>query len=352
MKRGMGLKFNDHFLAWAFIYSISVFLALKSLLYLNLNNNLIAIFLTGLIITLFSWIMYSLLYGNKFKLNKWFLIWVFTHSFTFWLIDLILRKLTLTHNGFFYFLLFGLIYHPFIWCIKHKIYYKIKMNSSKTIITILILFIVLFFISSQPFSEIQLINIDNNSSSNFSLSAITNLLSSILSSFTPIGNSCPQIDVPILRNSELGHYITNKDNINPQDTIYYDLESVQNNFLNEIGVETEDTQDGWKISVYNVAELFGIKADYVFCHKGNSEGENPNYFYCDSGGLGGGIPYLSKTIMNSDGTIGKTIEKSFINIYDQNKNFIKTICGKPPGDIAEEEFKQTMKELDDFFSLD
>ena len=65
MKRGMGLKFNDHFLAWAFIYSISVFLALKSLLYLNLNNNLIAIFLTGLIITLFSWIMYSLLYYLK-----------------------------------------------------------------------------------------------------------------------------------------------------------------------------------------------------------------------------------------------------------------------------------------------
>jgi len=55
--------------------------------------------------------------------------------------------------------------------------------------------------------------------------------------------------------------------------------------------------------------------------------------------------------MNSDGTIGKTTKKSFVNIYTKDENFVKTICGKDPETIAEEDFKKQMKELDDLFSL-
>lgn len=341
------IRFNDHFFAWAFFYAIAVFLSIQSIRFFNLSGSLSGIFLAGLIITLFSWIMYSFLYKNKFRLSKWFFIWLFTHSFNFWLIDLVLRKLTLTYEGFLYFLILGIVYHPITWIIKHKIYYKIRMNMQKTIIIILILIVALIFASSQPFSEIQTSGLIGNNSFGFSLNSLRNLFSLNL----PLSNSCPQIDVPILLNKELGYYITNKNNINPKDTIYFDLESAQNDFLNRVGQEREDTQKGWKISVYNIAESFGIKTDYVFCHKGNSEGENPDYFYCDSGGMGGGIPYLSKTSVNSDGTIGKTIRKSFINVYDSDNKFIKTICGKSPEDIAEEEFKQTMREMDDFFSL-
>jgi len=164
-------------------------------------------------------------------------------------------------------------------------------------------------------------------------------------------NSCPQLDIPLLKGG-LGHYITEmKDLDMSENRFFQDKEKFEYYVQRDIENDTSDPQKGWEISVYSASSLLGIEISKVYCHKGNVEGENPNYFYCDSG-ITGGIPYLSKTQMNPDGTIGKTIRKSFINVYDSDKKFIKTICGKSPEDIAEEEFKQTMRELDDFFSLD
>ncbi|PJE81458.1 hypothetical protein COU58_02320 [Candidatus Pacearchaeota archaeon CG10_big_fil_rev_8_21_14_0_10_32_42] len=173
------IRFNDHFFAWAFIYAIAVFLSIQSIRFFNLSGSLSGIFLAGLIITLFSWMVYSFLYKNKFRLSKWFFIWLFTHSFNFWLIDLVLRKLTLTYGGFLYFLILGIVYHPITWIIKHKIYYKIRMNMQKTIIIILILIVALIFASSQPFSEIQTSGLIGNNSLGFSFGAIDSIWSSI-----------------------------------------------------------------------------------------------------------------------------------------------------------------------------
>ena len=45
-------------------------------------------------------------------------------------------------------------------------------------------------------------------------------------------------------------------------------------------------------------------------------------------------------MINSDGSIGKTIKQSFYNIYDENKKFVKTVCGEDPDKIAEKEWKE------------
>jgi hypothetical protein len=358
----MKLKLNDHFLAWVFIYATAVFLSIQSIKFFNLQSSLWGIFLAGLIITLFSWIMYSFLYKNKFRLNKWFFIWLFTHSFNFWLIDLILRKLNLTYNGFFYFLSFGVVCHLVTWGIKHKIYNKIKMSTSKTLITILIFFIALLFASSQSFSEIQTTGFSENNP----LGSVLNSLRNLVSFNLPLASSCPQIDIPMLKDNQFGDYITEMEvppvNLPPEEYGGFLMDQDEKYSFENARKVTEyyrlryenkdcsDPQKGWEILIYSSAELFGIKESRVFCRKGNMEGENPNYFYCDSG-FTGGIPYLSKTEMNPDGTRGKTTIKSFINVYDSDKKFIKTLCGKSPEEITKEEFKRMVRDFDDFFSI-
>jgi hypothetical protein len=151
---------------------------------------------------------------------------------------------------------------------------------------------------------------------------VKNLTGKIIGNFL---NECPQIDIP-LKHNILGYYISNTNNV-------------------------DNYQNGWTISVYSSAEGLVGGTDEVYCHKGDSEGENPTYFYCDTG-MVGGISYIRKTKMNSDGTIGETIRKSFVNIYNGNSQFIKTICGKSPEEISEENFKETMREVEDFFNLD
>jgi hypothetical protein len=317
------MKFDDHFLSWVLIYAILAYVSESLLGFFNINNYFLILLFVGFVIALGSWVSYSTLYRNKFRLNVWFIVWTVTHSLSYWLIGLFLSIFAISAQ-FLYYLFFGFVFHLLTWFIKYKLYgkFKVKNKSSKLFLIVLGLVIILFFVSST--------SINTDSYNNQTVSEDSSLLSKLKNLFNFVDlspNSCPQIGVPMLLNTELGYYITNTNNI-------------------------EQLQDGWRISVYNIAEMFGIKTSYVSCHKGNTEGENPNYFYCDSGGLAGGIPYLSKTSMNSDGTIGKTTEKSFINIYNGNNEFVKTICGKPPGEIAEEEFKQSMREMDEFFSLD
>jgi len=304
----MKLKLNDHFFAWAFIYAIAVFLSIQSISFFNLQRSLLGIFLAGLIITLFSGIMHLFLYKNKFRLNKWFFIWLFTYPFNFWLIDLVLRKLNLNYNGFFYFLAFGVICHLFTWIIKYKIYFKIKMNNKKTIVIILIFFIALLFVSSQSFSEIQTTGLTEGNP----ISPILNVLKGLIS-FNPSSYICPQL------NYSLHH----------SDILYSNVDVEEHN--------------GWKISAHSMGHK-------VYCVKGYLEGQNPNYLYC--GTKKTGLAYMEKTFLNPDGTIGKTIKQGFMNIYDENQNFIKTICGRDPDEIMEEDFKRNMKELDDLLTIE
>ena len=324
----MKLKLNDHFFAWAFIYSIGAFLSILLINYFSLNNSLIGIFLAGTTITLFSWIMYSFLYKDKFKLSRWFFIWLFTHSFNFWLIDLILRKLTLTYEGFFYFLLFGLIYHLLTWVIKNKVYYKLEMNNPKTIGLVLIFIIALLFISSQSFSEIQTIGISETNSLGSKLSSLRNLLSFNLN----LGNNCPQLPIPLL----------------PDKRLWVEVMSQE---------ESNNSFEGWKVKKYDSADLFGFSViPRIYCYQGREDEQNPNHYYCGYWDNGDNwdmedLIYMEKTFMNPDGSLGKTIQKTFVNVYVENGNYLKTICGPSPEEVSTKKFKGRMRDLDSFFSL-
>ncbi len=341
------MRFDDHFLSWVLIYAILVYIADFLLNILNINNYFLILLFAGFIISLGSWIFYSILYKNNFRLNGWFIVWIFTNSLSYWLIGLLLGFFTISAQ-FLYYLFFGFVFHLLTWLIKHKIYGKlrIKNKNSKLILMFFGLIIILFLVSSA--------SINQNDYNNQSFSDSTSLISKLKSLFGS-SNDCPQIEVPLLERQDksfFSYYITDISNIG-SNAIFPNLESAQNAFLNKVGGNVEDVQKGWEIRVYSSNEFFGVRESMIACHQGNSEGENPKYFYCDTGAnfWSGGIPYLSKTMTNSDGIIGKTIRKSFINIYDENRKFIKTVCGSPPEEIAEAEFKQTMRELDEFFSL-
>jgi hypothetical protein len=186
-------------------------------------------------------------------------------------------------------------------------------------------------------------------------------LSSFFGNLGKTFNSCPQIDVPILSGG-LGDYITALPappvDLSPEefggflfstiDHFGYENAIIVSDYYKkryEIG-DGSDPQDGWSILIYSISLLggFGPEESKISCHSGNTEGENPTYFYCDAGLLSDGIPFLAKTKVKSDGTIGETITKSFTNIYGPNKEFIKTVCGKSPDKILEDEYDDTIKE--------
>ncbi len=169
-------------------------------------------------------------------------------------------------------------------------------------------------------------------------------------------NTCTQLDIPILQFSfYLDKYfgITNMKGItkngenitipigNPDDV--NEMEYYKNRLENN---DFSDPMKEWQIANYDT--IVGIVPGSIVCEKGRSEGQNPNYYYC---GLEG-MAYMQKTFMNPDGTIGKTIRKTFVNIYDENKKFIKTLCGDDPSIVTDRNIKEVMKEWDRFFSID
>ncbi|MEK6885522.1 MAG: hypothetical protein AABX17_00990 [Nanoarchaeota archaeon] len=327
------MKFDDHFLSWAFIYAIGAYLSIRILTYFNLSNTLFGLFIAGLIITILTFVMYAIIYERKFILDKWFFIWLFTHTFNFWWISLVLTKLSLTTTDFLYFLLFGLIYHIVTWIIKHKVYHRIRMNLIKSLGIMVVIVVLLLFVSSQPFSEISSTGLGEN---NIISSALNSLKG--ISSFSLFSGSCPQLNYPMQENNYGGKYLPDKN--------YDGWFVTSENYLNQL---TNPLLQGFGLPNVNPYK--------ISCSKGNQKGENPNYWYCGENYIqyasfeDNGYAVIIKPQKNSDGTIGDTIIKTFVNIYDEEGNFIKTTCGKAPDSLREDAFKGAMNELDDFFSL-
>ena len=58
---------------------------------------------------------------------------------------------------------------------------------------------------------------------------------------------------------------------------------------------------------------------------------------------------MQKTLTKPDGSIGKTIKQSFYNIYNENQQFVKTVCGEDPNKIAEREWDEFKDAARDFW---
>ena len=324
------MKFNDHFLSWVLIYAILVYAVDFLLNLFDINNYLFVLLFAGFIFALGSSIFYSVLYKNDFRLNGWFLIWTLTNALSYWLINLFLSLFTI-QSQFIHYLLFGLIFHLVTYFFKYNLYgrFKIKDKNSKLILAILGLFILLFFISSlntNPITEISATNLNYPNS-------FFDKIKSLFSSINPNLTDCPQLAIPLL----------------PDNKLWVEVMSSARG--------QDDPFDGWEVKSYDVAELFGLAVTpQIQCYKGDKEGQNPSRYYCgywDNGDNWGmeDLIYMEKTFINSDGSIGKTIQRTFVNVYDENKEYIKTICGASPEDVSTKKFKGKMQDLDDFFNL-
>ncbi len=109
--------------------------------------------------------------------------------------------------------------------------------------------------------------------------------------------------------------------------------------------------EDWKVYQYpcdTLTSFFGCSID---CYKGYAEGQNKNYYYCGDKPqfIGKQLATVDKTPVSNDGTIGKQIRKSFVNIYASDGTFLKTICGEDPEKITEQEWNKFKKEAESFF---
>lgn len=385
------MKFDDHFIAWVMIYSIAVFLSLLLTSFFALDQGIFRNIIVGLIFAVVSTIMYSILYKSKFNLNKWFIIWTLTFSIIFWLLDLTLKKLNLSYTGFLYFLLFGLLCHLLTYFLKQKVY--VRMKNIKAIITILILATLVFFISS--FGNALTTNEDEASINSLTGLSIKTFQTKPLIKKT-YNSDCPQLDLPLFKSERGGYFIArmrpySKDQLyafardRTENTSLWTNTEVARNYVNDIGLfsgckgivsdfsclpnstfmdnlgkfmayysrrdaqsDFSDPYYGWALRFY--VNMFGsYDTGIIVCRLGSNKGENLNYYYCDSGWSRSvnTMPYLTKTLIKKDGTIGETLTISFFNVYDENGSFVRTFCGKSPEEIYSQIFENRIKrELD------
>ncbi|MAG08161.1 hypothetical protein CMO89_01705 [Candidatus Woesearchaeota archaeon] len=202
-----------------------------------------------------------------------------------------------------------------------------KETTKSTLITIIVILIIILLFLRFPndgtlkkigdkLNEANKTVYTNSQNNSVNMGNIFDSIKNMLPTTVP--NNCPQLDYPITRVGS-GSYRP------------YVLDVKEH--------------EGWNVRGYRLST--------IHCYKGDEKGENSDYWYCGdlyvTWGENADYGVIQKTLINTDGTIGDTIMKSFSNIYDENMNFVKTVCGKDPDEIMEGSFKDTMKEMDDFF---
>ena len=287
-------KFYRHywFLFWIIIYFVLYYLS--SIFIVNIfeiNNYYLQIIFIGFIISIISRIIHSNIKNYTFRLNFNLFIWTLVYILLIYGFNFLLNKF-LSVNLWLNILIVSLGLTIFIDIIKKNIKFKV-LSSFSIIITIL--FILLIFLSGSENNV--LINLNNNSFD------FKNLFYNI-----KYGN-CPQIDVPISE-GYLGLNIANK------------------------------SYDGCVIK------------GKATCRSGTEEGENSNYYYCGGFRYNFGyydiLAYVEKIDISLDGSIGKTRKHIIWNIYDENKNFIKTKCLGDPDVFNEKQDEAIIKSLQEW----
>lgn len=287
-KNSFSIKWS---IIWVIIHFASLFLLIFGIQRLNLNNSLIILLLTGFGVTIISRVVRIFTIKRKFVVDIWFLFWSILNSATIWIFFILLNALNI--GNYFVTLLLtalGLVVVA---------YFVRKIRITKTIlwVSVIIILLLLFFTQNSNQENIVYSSFQNTGVSTGNIfDSIKNILPATIS------KECPQINFPL------------KDGIAP----FIDIREY----------------DSWKIDSYD--STFNIH-----CYRGNKEGQKTNYWYCGEGtSIEFPIAFMQKTMINSDGSIGKTIKQSFYNIYDENKKFVKTVCGEDPDKIVEKEWKE------------
>lgn len=185
-------------------------------------------------------------------------------------------------------------------------------NGIKLILVILVILLIFWAyqnqtaVISKTTNTYDTVNWKSFSPASFNLSAlgVSDLAKSL--------NTCPQINVSI---SLYG-------------STHYD---------GTIGNIGGKNYDGWTVK--------GIAS----CKKGSKESENLNKYYC--GGYNSDIfgssvnAYVEKTVISSNGDIGKTYKYIIWNIYDEKKRFVETRCLGDPDKFEEKQAQDFYNEL-------
>lgn len=284
-------------LIWVVIHSVSLFLLGIILKYLNLQNSFIHLILMGFGITILARIVKIFTAKKRFIVDRWFVFWSVINSFTIWIFFILLNLLNIS-NYLISILLtaFGLVLVA---------YFVRRFRITKTILWVSVVVIVLLLFFTQSSNQQNMVY-STSQGSNTNTGSILDSLKNLIPA--TISKECPQINVPLRKVEGLLPFMDIRE------------------------------YEGWKIAPYDTNTMLGFNFGKIYCHKGNKQSQNPNYLYCGDQSSQTTMAFMQKTMINSDGSIGKTVKQSFYNIYDENQQFVKTVCGEYPDKIAEREW--------------
>lgn len=295
-------------LIWIVIHSVSLFILGVILRYANLQNSFIQLLLMGFGITILARIAKIFTVKKRFIVDKRFVFWSVINSFTIWIFFILLNLLNIS-NYLISILLtaFGLVLVA---------YFVGRFRITKTILWISVVIIVLLLFVFQASNQQNIVystSQDLNANTGNILDSLKNLIP------TTTSRECPQIKVPLKKVEGLLPFMDVKE------------------------------YEGWKIAPYDSNTMLGFNFGEIYCHKGSKKGQNPKYWYCGDQSSQTAMAFMQKTMINSESSIGKTVKQSFYNIYDENKQFVKTVCGNDPDKNAEREWKKLKDSARDFW---
>ena len=346
---------------WVLIHFASLFFLTLGIQQLNLNNGLIIVFLIGLGVTIISRIVRTFTLKKRFIVDKWFFFWSLINTFTIWLILLLTSLLQITNN------VISLSFTALALVIVAYFVKKLRIARTAMIIVSIILLVILFFFSSSSINlkhnTNQVMDVQSSTKEDTSniqvqpgniLNKITNSIKNI---FSTSADTCPQLPLIMMKRGEPARAIYGKNS----EQIMEECPDITIGCI-RIGPQYKPFND--VVSITN--GVWESPTTFVVCRNAQLVGESKSNFYCDTTNVlqwnfpsVSGIPYIVKKEPNSDVITGKNqIHKSFMNVYTRDGTFIKTICGPDPEDIvkkkeeeAKSQFKQAMKEIDDFFTI-
>ncbi len=295
-------------LIWIIIHSISLFLLGFVLNSLNLQNNFIQLIFMGFGVSILAKIAKIFTANKRFVVDRWFIFWSSVNCATIWVFFMLINKLNITNY------LVSILFMALGLVLVSYFVRRLKFMKRNLWISVIVILLLLFLANN---SSNQNMVYSSSQNTNIGTGGILDSIKNILPA--TISKECPQINVPI----------TNVEGMRP-------LMKIRE-------------YEGWKIAPYDTNTMLGMNFGQIFCHKGNKKGQNPNYWYCGDKSSQTTMAFMQKTLKNPDGTLGKTIKQSFYNVYDENQQFVKTVCGKDPDKIAEQEWEEFKDAAEDFW---
>lgn len=144
------IGFNDNLLAWTLVFGFVAWLISKTpILEQELQivfSPFIFLLIVGLLFALVRWIMLTLLYGNAFKVDGWFLVWAFKSSIVYFGLIYLFNYAGFA-EGFLYFVLFGFLFHFITLLLRVKILGRFRKKGAGRNFLIFVLLVLVYALS-------------------------------------------------------------------------------------------------------------------------------------------------------------------------------------------------------------